>query len=58
MHAKGNGDVCRFTEGRVLGSVMAFAEMIHTIAIEREDQGNVWAWVTTENSQISNYDMH
>lgn len=40
MHAKSNGDVCRFTEGRMLGSVMAFAEMIHTIAIQTEDQGS------------------
>lgn len=35
VHAKCNGDVRRFTESRMLGSVMAFAEMIYTVAVYR-----------------------
>ena len=48
MHTKSHGDVRRFTESRVLSSVMAFAEMIHTIAIEKEDPGIEWSVGTGE----------
>lgn len=33
MHSQGHGDMCRFTKGRMLCSVVAFAEVIYTVAV-------------------------
>jgi hypothetical protein len=33
VHPKGNGDMCRLSEGCMLGGIVSFAEVVDTVAV-------------------------